>query len=99
MERWEYIEVRFLADIYRIYFYPEDKIDTTKIKQAFKNRGELEIEQQRNSAYLYFGHYGRVEGSDFVLALNILGQGGWEAFAASDSEGRQSVFLKRRIEK
>lgn len=99
MERWEYIEIRFSDSNYYIYFYPKDKIDPTKLKQSFKNRADIETNQRENSVYLYFGRHGRIGGSDLVLALNILGQGGWEAFAASDSKRGQSVFLKRRLEK
>lgn len=98
MEGWEYIELRFSADERYIYIYPEDKIDTLKIKQAFKKFPEFKIEKVDDGAFLDFG-YNNATRSGFIVTLNILGHNGWDAFSVSDSEKCQSVFLKRRIEK
>jgi hypothetical protein len=98
MERWEYIEVRCSRDEHYLYIRPQDKIDHIKIKQALKDQAEVGLDKTANCFFIIFEYssYGR---RNFLLALNILGQSGWEAFSASDSEDGQSIFLKRRIEK
>jgi hypothetical protein len=102
MERWEYIEVRFSRDEQYLYIRPQDKIDHIKIKQALKDQAKVGLDKTANCFFIIFDYKINQDKrwrSNFLLALNILGQSGWEAFSASDSKDGQSIFLKRRIEK
>jgi hypothetical protein len=105
MERWEYIKLFLFKNGY-VRIYPIDKVDVTVFKLAFKNWSEFVVEKN-NDSVLLFTRGEQSEHSIVMLILNILGENGWEAFSASDSdsdreyssEHSQSIFLKRRIEK